>query len=311
MKLYQSLEESGSPTAVALGCFDGVHLGHRQVIGGAVQGADCGLVPTVFTFDASPMKELCGKGEPMIQTNSDKIETLEQMGIQQVYLIPFSSVQHLTAEEFVDRILLKLLHAQRVCCGFNFHFGAGGKGDGAELTRLCTERKIQTLVTPAVTFQGENISSTRIRRLIESGEMEQVSAMLGRNFSFNFIVVHGRKLGRELGTPTINQVFPTGFILPRFGVYASLVRFDGKCLVGVTNIGVKPTVGSDRVLSETWMPDYTGDLYGRPVKVELLSFLRPEKKFAGIEQLKNAILRDGETARSIAGNFLANNGQNG
>ena len=155
-------------------------------------------------------------------------------------------------------------------------------------------------VTPPVSVAGETVSSTRIRACLEQGDVQQAGQLLGRPFGYDFEVTHGRQLGRTWGTPTINQPFPAGYVLPRFGVYASLVEVEGQKYYGVTNIGVKPTVGSDCALSETWIPEFSGDLYGKKVPVELLDFIRPERKFDSLDQLKNEILENGVLARKIA-----------
>lgn len=299
MLVFHTIKESADPTAVALGCFDGLHIGHQKVIYRAVSGRELGLSPTVFTFDASPLSDLCGKGAPCLTANNEKLQLLEKMGVEQVYMPAFSEVRNFSAEDFVSKILDGMFHAQRVCCGFNFHFGSGGRADSAELERLCSARGIETLVVPEVDVDGQPVSSTRIRGLIQQGKVEEAARLLGRRFGYTFSVEHGRQLGRELGMPTINQRFPENFILPRFGVYASIVRIDGREYCGVTNIGVKPTVGSDHVLSETWILDYGGNLYGRAVPVELLGFIRPEQKFQDVMELKKVVYENAETAREM------------
>lgn len=299
MLVFHTIKESADPTAVALGCFDGLHIGHQKVIYRAVSGRELGLSPTVFTFDASPLSDLCGKGVPCLTANNEKLQLLEKMGVEQVYMPAFSEVRNFSAEDFVSKILDGMFHAQRVCCGFNFHFGSGGRADSAELERLCSARGIETLVVPEVDVDGQPVSSTRIRGLIQQGKVEEAARLLGRRFGYTFFVEHGRQLGRELGMPTINQRFPENFILPCFGVYASIVRIDGREYCGVTNIGVKPTVGSDHVLSETWILDYGGNLYGRAVPVELLGFIRPEQKFQDVMELKKVVYENAETAREM------------
>jgi riboflavin kinase/FMN adenylyltransferase len=167
------------------------------------------------------------------------------------------------------------------------------------LSAFCEEHGIALKITDAVSYKGERVSSTRIRDVIEKGNIEEVTAMLGRPFSLEFEVVHGNHLGRTIGIPTINQSLPDGFILPRFGVYASAVHVDGKVYCGVTNIGVKPTVGSERALSETWLPDFSGDLYGKTLRLELLGFIRDERKFPSLEALRGVIEDNAVTAREI------------
>ena len=144
------------------------------------------------------------------------------------------------------------------------------------------------------------MSSTRIRAAVEAADIPLANRLLGRPFGFSLEVIHGNHIGTGLGTPTINQAIPDNFVLPKFGVYASWVRVGGKYFAGVTNIGLKPTVGSDRVLSETWMPDFSGDLYGKRVRLFLLRFLRPEKKFGSLQELKEEISKNARQAKEIA-----------
>jgi riboflavin kinase/FMN adenylyltransferase len=288
------------PSAVALGSFDGIHIGHQAVISGVAAGKASGLMPTVFTFEESPLAQLNGKPAAELMTNEQKIKSMEALGIEQIYMLPFSMVMDLTAQEFVTEVLIKICRAKKVCCGFNFHFGHGGKADSITLQKLCATYDIEVRIVPAVVVGGEPVSSTRIRGLIAAGEVKKAAELLGRPFGFDFIVVRGRQLGRQLGAPTINQPFPQGFILPKFGVYASHVYVDGKQYYGVTNVGVKPTVGSDCTLAETWIPDFSGDLYDRKIQVDLLEFVRPEKKFHDLSELRAEIFRNKESAKNIA-----------
>ncbi len=305
---YEELHPSSHPTAVALGCFDGLHKGHAAVIGRAVQEQENGLTPTVFTFPDSPLRELSGSGAPRLMENSERSRLLEGMGVQYLYQIPFSSLMNLSPEEFVSRILRDVLQARKVFCGFNYHFGKGGRAGSGELQQLCKQEGIEAVSLDPVMEEGAPISSTRIRNMVETGNIESANRMLGRPFFYTGEVINGRKLGRLMGTPTLNQVFPEGFILPRFGVYAALVSCDGWMTSGVTNIGMKPTVGSPVPLSETWMPDYQGkELYGKQVKIQLLHFLRPEKKFEDLDRLRQAILSDGDRAREICRHYVEKN----
>lgn len=302
MTIHHELEPSRTPSAVALGSFDGIHIGHQKVIAGATACKADGLTPTVFTFEESPLAELNGKPSAELMTKEQKIKLLETLGIKQIYMLPFSTVMNLTAQEFVSEILVKVCHAKKVCCGFNFHFGHGGKADSSTLQKLCADFGVEVQVVPAVLVADEPVSSTRIRALIAAGEVSEAAQLLGRPFGFDFTVVRGRQLGRQLGAPTINQPFPKEYILPKFGVYASHVYVDGKQYYGVTNVGVKPTVGSDCALAETWIPDFSGDLYDQNIQVDLLEFVRPEKKFDDISQLRDEIFRNKESAKNIAQN---------
>ena len=169
----------------------------------------------------------------------------------------------------------------------------------ALLRSLCQEAGVELYVVPPVEDGGEKVSSTRIRKAVEAGDIPTANRLLGRPFGFSLEVIHGNHIGTGLGTPTINQAIPEGFVLPKFGVYASWCRVGGEYFYGVTNVGVKPTVGSDRVLAETWMPDFQGDLYGKRVRVFLLEFLRPERKFHSLDELKAAIRENGEQAKAV------------
>lgn len=300
MKTYYDLTPSAGDSAVALGNFDGLHLGHKKVISTAVMGKQQGLVPTVFTFAANPLTDLGGSTGGEIITRQQKISLLEEFGVEQLYVLEFARVKDLTPEEFVKKILIEVCHAKEVCCGFNFMFGRGGRANSQELSRICTGYGIRAEVAGAVLFDGEPVSSTRIRGLIASGKVDEAAKLLGRPYCYLSAVQHGRKIGRELGTPTLNQAIPKDFVLPLFGVYFSRVYFNGEEYAGVTNVGTKPTVGSPCALAETWMPDYHGpDLYGETVRVDLVKFLRPEVRFAGLPELKEAILKDGEQAREF------------
>ena len=297
MKCYQELQTPEGELAAALGSFDGLHLGHRQVIGNTLSAP--GLRPAVITFQQNPSVSLQKKPVPLLTTNEQKLALLEEMGVEVVYLLSFEQIRDMEPEDFVEA-LYRVCRVRALSCGFNFRFGKNGRGDAGLLKELCREKGIELSVTPPVSVAGETVSSTRIRACLEQGDVQQAGQLLGRPFGYDFEVTHGRQLGRTWGTPTINQPFPAGYVLPRFGVYASLVEVEGQKYYGVTNIGVKPTVGSDCALSETWIPEFSGDLYGKKVPVELLDFIRPERKFDSLDQLKNEILENGVLARKIA-----------
>ena len=289
----------GKPRAVALGIFDGVHLGHRAVISRAA-GRELPdgrrATATVFTFTQPPWA-LPKESACELVTEGQRAAVLESLGVEELIQADFEAIRDFSPQEFVDRVLKDALHACLVCCGFNYHFGKGGQGDAGLLRRLCEERGMAVAVVPPVVVDGEPVSASRIRRLIEQGEVREASRLLGRPFTIDFPVVGGQKLGRLLGTPTINQPLPPHFVRPRFGVYAASVEADGKAVHAVTNVGIRPTVGADGPLAETWIADFHGDLYGRSVPVTLVEFLRPERKFDSVEELQRQILRDGERAR--------------
>ena len=300
MKIIPSLnklEREDTPCSLALGAFDGLHRGHMAVIHAACAPGKEGQEwePAVFTFHSSP------SGNCAVLTGRDKERILEHAGVRRLYSLDFQEVRDWEAETFVRELLFHTCNARRLCCGEDFRFGKGARGDVAMLGRLCEEAGVELYVVPPVTDGGEKVSSTRIRKAVEEGDIPLANRLLGRPFGFSLEVIHGNHIGGTvLGTPTINPAIPEGFVLPRFGVYASWCRVGGRYFYGVTNVGVKPTVGSDKVLAETWMPDFTGDLYGKRVRVFLLEFLRPEKKFNSMEELKAAIGENGRQAKAVA-----------
>ncbi len=299
MKLYHDRRISPRPSAVALGAFDGLHIGHSRVIGSARKE---GLLTSVFTFQDDLIRE--EKRAPRLLSQRRKMALLEKMGVEQCWIAAFSEIRDMSAEEFMEKILKGVCRAEVVCCGRDFHFGRGGKGTSDMLKEFCRENGIEARVAEPVLFLGAPVSSTRIREAAAEGKMEEAAALLGRPFCLDTPVVHGRQLGRTLGVPTINQPIPEDFVLPRFGVYASVVTICGKAYYGVTNIGVKPTVGADAPLSETWMPDYRGlELYGDTVITELIAFIRPEQKFGSIRELQENIFRDRISAKKVIYKF--------
>ena len=300
MKTIHTVEElealeRQAPSSLALGAFDGLHRGHMAVIHAACAPGKGGevLSPAVFTFRSSP------SGNSAVLTGRDKERILAHSGVETLYSLEFQEVRDWEAEAFVRRVLFQRCNARRLCCGQDFRFGRGARGDVALLRQLCCQAGVELYVVPPVTDSGEKVSSTRIRKAVEEGDIPTANRLLGRPFGFSLEVIHGNHIGTGLGTPTINQAIPEGSVLPRFGVYASWCRVGGQYFYGVTNVGLKPTVGSDRVLAETWLPEFSGDLYGKRVRVFLLEFLRPEKKFASLEELKAAIQENARQAKAV------------
>ncbi|MBR5135032.1 MAG: riboflavin biosynthesis protein RibF, partial [Clostridia bacterium] len=279
----------------ALGLFDGVHLGHRRVISSAVGVA--GLRCAVFTFGraASALK----KGAVSLASPARTERLLSLLGADEWLQADFDAYRELSPVDFVDRVLVGQLGAKRVCCGFNFHFGKNGAGDAPLLRTLCDERGIELVIADELGDDDGRISSDRIRRLIERGEMRDASRLLGHPFVIDTPVSHGQALGRTLGTPTANQVLPEHFVRPRFGVYASTVVIDGVTYYGISNIGLRPTVGADTPLCETWIDGFDGDLYDRRLEVVLTDFLRDEMKFDSLDALRSQIIADRDTARAM------------
>ncbi len=282
------------PRAVALGVFDGVHIGHRAVIAAAIDGdTRC----AVYTFTPATVTT---KPNARQLTVADELYTLlEQNGVQDVFEADFATVQHMSPAEFVQQVLVDTLHATAVTCGFNYRFGHGGCGDTALLTELCAAHGIAVTVVPPVIIDGVTASSTAVRDAIAAGDMTAARRMLGRAVSMRLPVSAGQHLGHRLGMPTINQILPAEWVTPRFGVYASSVEIDDEVYTGVTNIGIRPTVGADTPLAETWIRDYDGDLYGKTVTVCPIRFLRDEHKFDSLDELRAQVQADAEAAAAV------------
>ena len=296
-QLPEKIKNQG--TAVALGYFDGIHLGHKAVLDTALEWAKKEkLVPVVMLFDVHPGKVIFGNTPPMLTGDEKKRELLTEMGFT---VVPFNfrESMNLTPDEFIEKILIESLNARVVSCGFDYHYGKGGKGNAETLRSELDKRGVKVFSMDAVLLGEEVISSTAIRRLITDGEIEKANTMLGYRFTYDFTVKKGDGVGRVFGFPTINQFFPEDFIVPRYGVYASRVKLDGKWYPAVTNVGVRPTVENSSLRSETCILDFSGDLYGKNVEVSLIRFIRDEIKFPDMETLSRQVEKDIITARNI------------
>ncbi len=285
--------------ALALGTFDGLHRGHLNVLNEAKAFAKSGLTPAMLMFDIHPQAILKGIAPPLLITSEDKEEKAKELGILPVH-ISFEEIRNLEPEEFLRDILIKKHNVGAVICGENFLFGKDGGGNSKILCELCEKYGIIYKMAQSIDFGGEMISATRIRKALSQGDIKTANEMLGRNFYYDFLVVEGNKIGKKiLGFPTINQHFPTGFINLKHGVYASKSTVDGMVYPSVTNFGCHPTIGGDKVLSETCILGFDGNLYYRKIKVELIDFIRGEKKFNSKEELKAQIDYDSKLAIKI------------
>ncbi|MCL2076925.1 MAG: bifunctional riboflavin kinase/FAD synthetase [Oscillospiraceae bacterium] len=285
-----------NPTSVALGYFDGVHLGHAAVIRAA---ATREYEPAVFTFKSrSPLPKLValsnsGGNNLNIISAGQKRKMLLNLGVKHIHSYEFHSIKGLSPEDFVLEILIKALNAKVVSCGYDFHFGEGGKAGADDLSRICKNHGLNTIVVPPVKIDGVTVSSTLIREFISAGDIKTANKFLGYPISYNLKVVGGNMLGRTIGFPTINQNMPEDCVIPRLGVYKSCVFLKGKTFDGITNIGFKPTAGEyKKITAETHIINFNEDLYGRIIKFCLLDFIREEKKFASFEELKEQIHLD-------------------
>lgn len=304
MRVYNKLEKGLKPTSVALGYFDGIHKGHQRVISNSIYYKNEGLETVLFTFLRNPHSVLEGYKERRLITELHRNEVVLSMGIDKIYAIDFNDISALTDEEFVKKILKDVLNAKRISCGFNYHFGRGGVSGAERLNELCIMHGINVDILPSVIYMSSPISSTRIRECVSQGRMYDAYKMLGRYFSVNSAVVHGESKGRKIGIPTINQIPDENMILPARGVYASFVSINKIKYYGVTNFGVRPTFDGKKLVFETWLPDYDGeDLYGINLNVELVEYLREERKLLNIDSLRNQILRDSQDCYNIITNI--------
>jgi riboflavin kinase/FMN adenylyltransferase len=292
MQIYSQFEPlslpAGGSTAVAMGYFDGIHIGHRAVIEGAAAWARAhGAEPAVFTFKLPAGSRMKGK---RLIARQDKLRLIESLGVKH-YLEPdFEDIKSRTAEEFV-RAIVENCHAKALFCGENFTFGARAAGNPALLRKLCEPLGVQVVVVPMAQYEDKTVSSTRIRVALEGGDIPAANAMLGMPYAIRFEVQRGQGLGRTLGVPTINQVYPEGFQMPRFGIYITRTRINGRWYPSATGLGTRPTVNQDEsiVTCETFIPGYEGNLYGSAPVVEFHAYLSPSKKFDTLDELRACI----------------------
>lgn len=289
---------------IALGFFDGVHLGHGALLRRVKEEADrLGAVPCAFTFDKSPTAAITGQAVPLLSTVDDRILFMrERYGIREVVVAPFDAMQRMDWEDFITKYLVEKLGVVHVVAGHDFHFGYMGKGNPDRLRAKCRELGIGCDIIQKVEQDGITISSTYIRTLVAQGEMERAAQFLGHPHSLTQQVTRGKGIGHSaLGFPTVNLRVPEGVIIPAFGVYATRVCFDGQSRAAVTNVGVRPTVRDNdgRVTVEGFILDFDGDLYSHQVRMEFHKRLRGERKFPDLEALAQEIRRNAEQTREF------------
>lgn len=282
-------------TACALGLFDGVHRGHQMIINEAVSAAkEKGVKSAVFSFKTNTVTSKGHDGRiEMLMSDDEKHEKMERLGVDYIFSPDFESFKGMPPENFVRDIIRDKLNCICAVCGTDFTFGRGAVGKADDLVRIGKKYGIEVIVLDKLAIDGEEVSSTVIRKYIRTGLISKANKLLGRRFGFDLEVEHGFQRGRTWDFPTINQKIPKGRVMPRFGVYCSKVLIDGKWYRGVTNIGIKPTVNEIvSPLAETFIIDYNGNLYGKKIKFELFEFLRPERKFDSFDELKQEILKN-------------------
>jgi riboflavin kinase / FMN adenylyltransferase len=290
IKVTQLADAEARSRQVAIGVFDGVHVGHRKVIDGA---------DTVLTFEPHPLRVLHPEAAPkLIMPFEIKRDVIEGLGVEELVVISFDDeFSSIAPEDFCSRILVEALGAKSVSVGENFRFGAKARGDPQ---MLASRDEFETRVLPLVEVDGEIVSSTRVRSLVAAGEVEAATRCLGAPFLLEGTVVEGDERGRKLGFPTANIVPSDDLVCPGHGVYAAFA--DGR--PAAVNVGVRPTFETGRgLLVEAYLIDFDGDLYGRTLRIAFISRLRGERRFAGVEELIAQMHRDVEAARELCASF--------
>ena len=309
MKIYAGAEIKGlklNNTAVCLGGFDAIHIGHRAIIEDVVEYAKKnGRISLVYMFKNSPREVLTGEKVSYINTFEKRIGLMEDLGVDIVVADDFTKAySEILPQEFVEKYLVKRFGARYVVTGENYRFGKKGMGDNCILKELLKEYSVEVKAIPCVEFRDEVVSSTRIKGEILNGRVDQAEKMLGRSFSISGQVVEGNKIGREMEFPTANMVIPKGGVMPKYGVYITRTEVDGIWYKSITNIGGKPTVEEDAECIETHIMGFNKNIYGKTIEIEFCRFLREIIKFENIGQLKAQLERDKEEMW----NFFENRG---
>ena len=281
------------PGAVAIGKFDGIHLGHQKLIQKIIEQKAKGYLATVFTFDTSAAAFFGGE-EKELTTREEKRIVFEKMGVDVLIEFPLNRETAATEPvEFVQRYLVSQMQAAYICAGTDLSFGRRGAGNYELLQQYADSYGYQVELIDKVRMDGEEVSSTRVREAVRTGQMEAAARMLGTPYSVSGTVEHGRRLGRTIGMPTANLLPEQDKLLPPNGVYYSKVLMGGRIYRSITNIGCKPTVSENHIMGvETYLYDFAGDIYGKDITVQLLAFRRPEMKFDGVDSLKGQMQKD-------------------
>lgn len=298
MKIISLARTDGSPHAgssVALGMFDGVHMGHRRILTAAKnKSTELGISTSVLLFSSSP------HGAKELLPLCDRLHEMEKMDVHFAYVYDFAELRDKTPEAFVREALRDTVHARAVFAGYNYRFGAGAAGDSDALARLCRAYGIECGITDRVEALGDTVSSSRIRALLAAGDIESANALLTYPYYLRAPVEHGKALGRQIGLPTVNQLFGEAHAPLARGIYYTKTVIDGCAYLSVSNVGVRPTVEeTGRVNLETHILDFSGDLYGKTVTVEFYGKGRGEMQFDSVAELQEAIARDCDRARDF------------
>ena len=287
---------------IALGFFDGVHLGHGALLRKtAARATELALLPAAFTFDRAPKEAVFGTPVPLINSVADRTLLMQRLyGMEEVIVAPFDrEMMTMDWERFVE-MLVSTHHAAHLVAGHDFRFGHKNEGNVEKLQQKCRALGIGCDIVEEVKLDGVTVSSTHIRTLLEQGNAESANRFLGHPHLLSHTVSHGLRIGRTIGIPTINASAPEKVLLPKDGVYLSTVTLeDGRSLVGLTNVGCRPTVGGENRTVETFLLDFNGDLYGTCVQLAFRHRLRDEEKFPSLDALRQRIEQDIATARQL------------
>lgn len=286
-------------TAVAMGKFDGLHVGHRELLGRIIEQRDRGLAPCVFTFDPSPAVFFGLSDGKELMTRAEKRRAFQKLGVE--YLVEFPLTEQSAAmppELFIEEVLVKRLKCRYVAAGEDVSFGSRGAGDAALLHRMGQLHGYEVQTIEKIRMYGREVSSTYVRSQVESGHMEEAARLLGTPYTMSGSVCRGAGLGHTLDMPTVNLQPPAEKLLPPYGVFFSRVLYQGKYYNAVSNVGCKPTVTDEgRVGVETYLYDFNREIYGEEIQVQLLAFHRPEQRFDSVDALKRQLRADMEAGR--------------
>ena len=287
---------------IALGFFDGVHLGHRALLNECRRMADeLGCKAAAVTFESHPDALVFGNAPALLNTAQDRQLLLKAGGMDEVIVLPFDRAMMTMPWQSFFRLLVGKYQAAGLVCGHDYRFGSRGAGTPEILQAACAREGIPCTVIPEQKLEEITVSSTYIRTLVEAGDMERAAQFLGHPHCFTGMVVPGRHLGRTIGVPTANLCLPKDLVQPKRGVYACQALVDGVRYAAVTNVGCRPTVNGEYVTVEPWILDFEGDLYGRAITLEFYKFLRPERKFDSLEALRSEIRKNAEQTREFFG----------
>ena len=294
-----------TPTTIALGNFDGIHRGHQAVLQPVLNCQNNDLCKSVVSFDPHPREFFSGQKMTLLTPQTEKANYLQQLGFQQLILIPFNQdLAKLSPQDFIQEILLAKIKAKIISVGEDFHFGYQRKGNAKQLQEITSKFKIKTYINSLLQYENNNetsvrVSSSLIRKALSQGNIKQANLMLGRAYILEGKVVEGKKLGRTIGFPTANLSIPEDKYLPCNGVYAVKVNYQNEILPAVMNIGLRPTVSGNSITVEVHLLEWTGDLYGKTITVSLQEFLRSEQKFPSLSDLKQQISLDCQKAKKL------------